>query len=67
MQVIQGKKEIEIYNVNDFPYENFKGVRRVERGTKRYFDVVCAFDIETTTIHEEECNYFHSDFGFMYI
>lgn len=64
---IQGKKEIEVYNVDDFPYEKFKGVRRVERGTKKYFDVVCAFDIETTTIHEEECNYFHSDFGFMYI
>ena len=53
--------------MGDFPYEKFKGVRRVERGTKKYFDVVCAFDIETTTIHEEECNYFHSDFGFMYI
>lgn len=56
-----------IYDVDDFPYDQFKNVRRVEHGRKHYYDVACAFDIETTTMRETECNVLHKDFGFMYI
>ena len=59
--------ETPIYNVDDFPYDQFTNVRRVEHGNKHYFDLACAFDIETTTMKENECAVLHKDFGFMYI
>lgn len=33
----------------------------------RYADVICSFDIETTTMLKEESNLFGKDYGFMYV
>lgn len=56
-------ENVEVYGMEDFPYHNFENVRRVERGRKKCINVPCAFDIETTTIKQEEAH----DYGFMYI
>lgn len=56
-----------IYDVDDFPYDKFNNVQRVERGKKSYFSLANTFDIETTTMRVDECPIFHRDFGFMYI
>ena len=52
-----------IYGIDDFPYEDFSNCSTVERGKKKYFDVVSTFDIETTTVVENDKDYF----GFMYV
>lgn len=65
-----GDQPVDIYNVDDFPYELFSNCSTVEKNkksNKRYADVVCAFDIETTTIKEAVCNKFGKNFGFMYV
>lgn len=67
IQQTKSVNEIPVYNIYDFPYEKFENVQRVEHGKRSYFNIECAFDIETTTIRESECGIFHSDFGFMYI
>lgn len=63
-------QQVNIYNINDFPYALFNGCSTVEKNSKsarRYADVVCTFDIETTTILKGECNELDVDFGFMYV
>lgn len=54
-----------IYNISDFPYDKFKYSAKIRKGGKHrcnYYDLVGAFDIETTTIKNVEKPY-----GFMYI
>lgn len=60
-------EQVNVYNINDFPYNILRKCSTVENKKHRYIDIVATFDIETTTIHEEECNIFGRDFGFMYI
>lgn len=59
-------QRLDIYNIEDFPYELFRfrsTVERSKKSKKKYVDLVCGFDIETTTIHKSGGN----DFAFMYI
>lgn len=63
-------QQVNIYNISDFPYKlftNLDTVTKNSRSSKRYADCVCAFDIETTTMTEKECQIFDSTFGFMYV
>ena len=63
-------EQLNIYDIHDFPYhlfENCSTVEKSKRSPKRYVDIVCTFDIETTTMKKEECDIFNNDFGFMYI
>lgn len=48
---------IDIYDINDFPYEKF-AERTISGG--KYIDLANAFDIETTSLYDKEI-------GFMYI
>lgn len=68
--IIIKDQRVNIYNIDDFPYWMYSDCSTVERNSKsnkRYADVVCAFDIESTTFLKEECNLFGTDFAFMYI
>lgn len=68
--IIVKDQRVNVYNIDNFPYWMFKDCSTVERNSKsnkRYADVVCAFDIETTTFLKSECDLFGSDFGFMYV
>lgn len=54
-----------IYNIYDFPYEKYiftPKIRKRGRHKRSYYDLVGAFDIETTTIKDTDQPY-----GFMYI
>lgn len=56
-----------IYNIDNFPYQIFKNVNRVKRSkgnqsTKSkqiYLDLICAFDIETSTIPDIEQSFMY--------
>lgn len=68
--ITENSQQVDIYDIEDFPYDNFRDVSTVERSKrskKKYVDLVCAFDIETTTITADKCSYFGNDFGFMYV
>lgn len=67
MSTESGGDEVIVYNTKDFPYEKFCGRTILEKGKRKYVDVVATFDIETTTISKEVCNIFDKDFGFMYV
>lgn len=63
-------QQVDIYDIYDFPYEEFEGCSTVElskRSTRKYVEAVACFDTETTSIRKEYCNIFGSDFGFMYV
>ena len=57
-----------IYNINDFPYEKYLYSETCRKKGKKkisYYNIICAFDIETTTIIPE--NEDIQPYGFMYI
>lgn len=58
-----------IYNCYDFPYDCFENVEQCEGRSKKsnYANIISTFDIETTTITQEECTILNGDFGFMYV
>lgn len=56
-----------IYGYSDFPYEEIRGVGTVDNRKAAYADIICSFDIETTTMLKEESNMFGKDYGFMYV
>lgn len=58
---------VTIYTIEDFPYEKIKDYDICENRNKRYVNIPCAFDIETTSITKEECGLLNHDFGFMYV
>lgn len=62
-------QSVVIYNCNDFPYEHFENVEQCEGRNKKskYANIISTFDIETTTIKQEECNVLNGDFAFMYV
>lgn len=69
METIDGFKKEEVYTVNDFPYEElrFAPICTGKKGT--YYNIPCAFDIESTTIEppkDEKDNYIYSPYAFMY-
>lgn len=60
-------EEFGVYDINDFPYEAFEWVQRVESKSKKYFDIIATFDIETTSVPKEEKMFFDYNWGFMYV
>ena len=60
-------EQVPVYDYNDFPYNDFSNTSTVELGKKRYANLICSFDIETTTMYKEEQKIFDRDFGFMYV
>lgn len=60
-------QQVNIYNYKDFPYYKCSNFSTVETKKKKFVNCVCTFDIETTTMLQEECNIFGHDFGFMYV
>lgn len=55
--IINLKRESELLNVKDYVYNDdtwiddfFRDVRIIEKGKKFYYNIACAFDIETTNI-----------------
>ena len=60
-------QQVKIWNIHDFPYKKFVGVPTIRKDKKTsYADIICAFDIEITTMSVEECDVMGKDFGFMY-
>ena len=61
---------VEIYNINDFPYDMFKDSEIVSSKRCSYLNIPAAFDIETTTV-EDKFQKYHDDkkhyIGFMYV
>ena len=61
---------VEIYNIDDFPYDMFKDSEIVSSKRCSYLNVPAAFDIETTTV-EDKFQKYHDDkkhyIGFMYV
>ena len=68
IKVHQIKKNVSretIYNIYDFPYDKYiyaPKIRKAGKHRRNYYDLVGAFDIETTTIKDVEKPY-----GFMYV
>lgn len=60
-------QQVDIYNINDFPYYKFSDISTVEKGKKSFADCICTFDIETTSYTYKECKVLGTDFGFMYV
>ena len=44
------ERNVEVYNNLDFPYKDFRFIKSLSSCNKAVCDVVCTFDIETTTI-----------------
>lgn len=61
------EKNVDVYNINDFPYNKLLHIPTIARGRRRYANVVSTFDIETTTIKAGQVPTVKEDFGFMYI
>lgn len=62
------RREI-VYNVKDFPYELLFGMKTCKGKRCTYYNVSCAFDIETTSIEppkDEKDNYIYTPYAFMY-
>lgn len=60
-----GQEIITVYDYESFPYYMFKNCSIIEQGRKRCFDVIATFDIETTSILDEDV--IGVPFGFMYV
>lgn len=63
-----GKRNEIVYNINDFPYRKLFDLPTVRKKIT-YYNVSCAFDIETTTIESEKNakgKYLKTPYGFMY-
>lgn len=63
-------KQVNIYNKDDFPYNNFSyidTIRKSSRSKKQYVDLICSFDIETTSLSHDKYTQFDTDIGFMYV
>lgn len=69
VETINGQVKEIVYNVNDFPYENFKTSKKVKnkKGIS-YYNIPCAFDIESTTLEPKKENdkYIETPIAFMY-
>lgn len=57
----EGEQKEIIYNVDDFPYSKFMGVRTCWKWGKSVLDIPAAFDIETTNVNATE------PYAFMYL
>lgn len=57
--------EIIVYDYGTFPYEVFRNSSIIEQGKKRCFNLIATFDIETTSILNEDI--LGVPFGFMYV
>ena len=55
------------YNINDFPYERFnhRYMPKLKKKKCYYYNLACAFDIETTTIESKNKDV-EKDYAFMY-
>ena len=51
---------VEIYNIDDFPYDMFKDSEIVSSKRCSYLNIPAAFDIETTTV-EDKFQKYHDD------
>lgn len=51
VQTVNGKKVETVYDKDDFPYEKIRFYHKVRKGQRTYYNVPCAFDIETTSIY----------------
>lgn len=68
MKIITIKqREVELYDVDDFPYEKFCGRTTISRGRKNYVDMISTFDIESTSILKTKYPLVNKSFGFMYL
>lgn len=65
---ITHSEDVVIYNIDDFPYYSFR-YQVVSKRDKQYINLPCAFDIETTTIEDNETSTVENVtyIGFMYI
>ena len=69
VQTIKGSYETNVYNVNDFPYDELLFLPTIRSKKKTYYNVSSAFDIETTTIDgikDDKGKYVKNPYGFMY-
>lgn len=72
VDTIKGKHTEIVYNVNDFPYRKLLTMPTVRKKGKQnvtYYNVSCAFDIETTTIDgdkDTKGKYKVNPYAFMY-
>lgn len=64
--MIDGKENVSretVYEYDDFPWKNFEIIRTVKsRGNKNapvYYNIPCAFDIETTTMQKVDCAHYN--------
>lgn len=65
--ILLEKEQLNIYDINDFPYDRLKKFDTVENTRHTYVNKIATFDIETTTMSVEKCSIFGNDFGFMYV
>lgn len=70
VETIEGVKQEQVHNINDFPYNDCKFFDIVRKSKRcQYYNVATAFDIETTTIDGKKANngeYITNPYGFMY-
>lgn len=69
VETIEGIKKEEVYSIDDFPYNElrFAPICTGKKGT--YYNIPCAFDIESTTIEppkDGKDNYIFNPYAFMY-
>ena len=50
VETIEGIKKEEVYNVHDFPYNDLRFAPICTGKQRTYYNIPCAFDIESTTI-----------------
>lgn len=58
VNTINGVENAKVYNVHDFPYDDLKDIELLmtskraskKRNKRNYYNLICSFDIETTTI-----------------
>ena len=69
VETVNGIKYETVYNVDDFPYNDFIFSEKVKNRKIEYYNLCCSFDIETTTIKTQQNNkgkFISPPYGFMY-
>jgi hypothetical protein len=69
VETIDGIKQEEVYTVDDFPYDKLRFAPICTSKKGNYYNIPCAFDIESTTIEppkDEKDNYLFTPYAFMY-